>query len=171
MARVRIRNTFEKGISADVDMHRQPDGRYRYGRNVRVMFNTQRVTNSLTLADDLLRGNTTAIASMRGNKAIGELTTGYTVIDSVDMEDYVVLVSHDGTNSEIGISTVNGTTEAATYTVVFNDSNDPNSELLGFPDVDYIQSIGIIENSLVQRVHFVDGMHVPRCINKTRRKQ
>jgi hypothetical protein len=165
MARVRIRNTFEKGISADVDMHRQPDGRYRYGRNVRVMFNTQRVTNSLTLADDLLRGNTTAIASMRGNKAIGELTTGYTVIDSVDMEDYVVLFSHDGTNSEIGISTVNGTTEAATYTVVFNDGGDPNGELLGFPDVDYIQSIGIIENSLVQRVHFVDGMHVPRCIN------
>lgn len=175
-------NTFVGGMAVDFDEHIQKNPTYRFAIGARLLYNKSTDPNK-TFQENIKDGVSLAIVVAKGNKFEIAICNGYKFVGSVDTLDGTVLFTTNGINSEIGIIQINRNIFAldhVTYTVLFNDRNDPNfknnihrrrapgepgGDLLNFSEQHYIHGWSSKENEFIHRVYWVDGYNQKRVIN------
>ncbi|MGG7664049.1 hypothetical protein [Dyadobacter sp. BHUBP1] len=160
-------NTFVGGMMQDIDPHEQPNSTYRYAIGGRISYNRSGDAGR-SLAENIKAGASRAFANSKGNSAAFSLCPGYQIVGSVETAHGTVLLSTNGTHSEIGYLTVNDNIYKegfAVYTTLFNDRNDPNGDLLHFSLEHYAHGFTVLENEFAERVYWVDGYNQKRVIN------
>lgn len=156
-----IINTFNKGISQDVDFILQPDGTYR------------NMKNGMLVSMD---GHHFTIEISKGNKAIKTLTPRYAEdefnydINPMPMgfvsfiDKLVVFSTNDDGNGgygEIGVITFKKVQDdfVATYTPYYHHPN------LNFSKYHKIEGFSFRENDITERVYFTDNNNEPRVFD------
>jgi hypothetical protein len=145
MPKQRHVNTFQNGMRRDVDILNQPEGSYRYSLNGRIVFN---------------QDGTYSWQTELGSRISFEITEDYIPIGYTGQSNLVVLFSVEPVsgNSEIGIFILDKN-DNGTYKVLFNDSTDPNGDLLTFLPTNQIEARFVYENDSCIRAYWVDGVN------------
>jgi len=162
MANGTAKNVFSRGMVGDITPERQPSDSYRYALNGRIRFNTSGSYVSKDL-NSKIDGRTGEFCTERGNIEVLGLCSGYYIVGVADFNEFSILLSKNGTNSEIGKLTINEKTLLVEYTTLFNDKFDPNGDLLRFGDS--IRSISVSENDSIRRVYIGGDENEPRVID------
>ena len=156
-----ITNTFNKGISQDVDFILQPDGTYR------------NMKNGMLVSMD---GHHFTIEISKGNKAIKTLTPRYAEdefnydVNPMPMgfvsfiDKLVVFSTNDDGNGgygEIGVMTFKKVQDdfVATYTPYYHHPD------LNFSKYHKIEGFSFRENDITERVYFTDNNNEPRVFD------
>ena len=149
----RTMNTFQDGMRMDVDKLNQPNSSFRYGLNGRLIYNRDG-----TYAWETERGNKLSINYKPDNDS-GLAGTNYKPIGWTGKSNLIVIFSTDEVSgySEIGLLIINEN-GVSQYRTMFNDINDPNSELLNFNVKNQIEARFIYETDKLLRAYWVDGV-------------
>lgn len=139
------KNVFSGGQKQDISKELQKEDSYRYALNGRIRFNKDKTAEFCTELGTL------------------EMLSpcGYRLVGAADFDSFAILFSTDGVLSEIGKFEMNGLTPK--YTTLFNDLNDPNGQRLKFNE--YLECIGVSENSDDRRVYLGGDKNEPRVVN------
>lgn len=143
--------TSQEGMNQDVDKLNHPNSTYRYSLNCRVTFNkdgTFSWTNERGMKQSFLMTADT-----------GADTDVYLPIGSDGQNNLLVMLTTCQTSgfSEIGI-VITDQYGIATYKTLFNDQNDPNSELLNLKAYNQCDVRYLYENDNMMRIYWVDGV-------------
>lgn len=113
----RALNSFQKGMMKDVNFDDQPQGTYRDSQNGRIIF----------------KGDSSyAWNNVEGNTLSFTLTFGYEVKGYAPFSNKLVVLSSNGTNSEIGYIDFPESKFTGNYNILFKDSLDPKGGKLNF---------------------------------------
>ncbi|GAB3969581.1 hypothetical protein GCM10028806_16050 [Spirosoma terrae] len=167
---------FSKGQLQDISPSLQPDGTYRSGRNVRLLYNVDP-------EGDPKEGRSLALEVMAGTSPAYSLPDGYWPLGEIDTDLGLAVLSTNGMFSEIGLvdpdsygvgilpaGAIRPKGFAYVYYTLYNDQYDPNNERLELYAGDHIQLTTITENELITRIQWVDGVdgHGIRTLNLNR---
>lgn len=163
MARRKLSNRFSKLMGQDISSHYSSNEVYRYAFNGRVRFNTK---GDLVLQESKgIDGEWGAFSNFKGTRKIASLCPGYSFIGDADMEDYLLLFSCNGVNSEIGMISIDDKYNTVGYQTLFNDKFDPNKELLRFDKDYFIQTSVVKENNNIIRCYWRGDKNELRVLN------
>lgn len=142
-------NTFKGGMVQDLDAQFKGSDTYLRSENGRILYNED---GTLSFCND------------KGNKLSFSLTSGYLVLGWTSVQDYLIILSGNQTNSEIGFVKEDVFGQAF-YTVAFNDTNDPNGKQLNFSAAHNIEVVGEYENDTILNIYFNDFYNDDRAFN------
>ena len=155
-------NTFKKGMSRDLDKSQQIKDTYRNSVNGRVIFKED---------------GSYAWCNVLGNEVAFQTTTGYRVQGTASINNKLIILSWNGTNSEIGVVKLVNKKTAGVYEVFFNDYNDPNGDTLDLNAKCEVRSYaevsdendtvgGVNDNEfIIERIYWTDDYNEPRSFN------
>ncbi|RYC70681.1 hypothetical protein [Spirosoma sordidisoli] len=165
---------FSGGMKQDVDAHLQQQGTYRYGRNVRTLYNRNR--------SDTSDGKSLSLANSPGNLLTLTLTQGYHIVGDAEAQRGNVLFLTNNTTSIVGFwdydSEVNGAVVTGAFRVLYSDDNDPHAknqpwskrgsaapERLGWRTTDTFDIEIAYENESVERVYWTNRRGTKHVLN------
>ena len=150
------KNTFAKGMLGDISKEFHPEGYYRLGKNIRVIRNSDGSTEYNT------DGSSYSVSQIKGTIDIMQVCDGYEPIGFLEVDSDLIIISTNDVNTQIGIYSK----KQGTYTVLFDDKNDPNGDTLGFKKAYPILDIDACwENEFIKRLYFTDGRMEKKCFN------
>lgn len=161
-------NRFYKGaIQADRDSHLADPNGYIYALCGRISFNEPNVLGDENTITDRGGSAMLAFVNEKGTKQVHTFCGDLQPVGHLDFGDSCIVWLTDGTTSEIGVFTVNPSSDTVAYTTLFNDDNDPNGERLGL-SLDYRYRVSADmekESDGRKRVYWTDDKGEPCCLN------
>jgi len=152
------KNTFSGGMVQDLDVHNQRPGTYRFAKNGQLIRNE---------GGDDGNGAYYAFSNIKGTELVSQIQNGYVPIAAIEVDEYILTLSTNGTNSQISRFVYDG--ESFSHQILFNDKNDPNGDKLGFfipnPEEDYPNISLSFENEYTKRIYISDGRNQDRVFN------
>lgn len=143
-------NSFNGGLSQDLDPQQRSPNSYEQSHNGRIIFNPQ--------------GNY-IYENSRGNRYYFSIPTGYSPIGSVEFPEFLCIISTNNNFTEFGLLTIDEN-EIPTYTTIFNDQYDFNGEKLGLTKDHLItKAWGVIESPTKMRIYATDNNVDPFTFN------
>ena len=106
--------------------------------------------------------NTLAWETAKGTKVVFALASNEQPVGSCEINNKLVVLSTDGTNSRILVITENLFGQYVLQEL-FNDAYDPNGDFLNFRNRCEVH--GIVENAGVERIYWNDDRNDPRVFN------
>lgn len=167
----RIINTFSGGQVQDIDPHNQKNNTARYINNGRVRYNVSD-DSSLPVNERSRRGMTFAFSNEKGNYNVNAVCNTYETVGFKDVGDSLLLFSTQGSGgySQIGVFTISDDLSETSYTILYDDRNDPNGDRLNLKTLDedgarILEVEYCDENEFIKRVYFNDGYNQERVFN------
>ena len=166
-------NTFTGGMRADFVDNSLSAESYSMSMGGRIRFNSAKLKGDTSAAKEVINGTlaesgkTGSWTTERGTMYSFSLCEGYTLVGAEEMEDFCILYSTNGINSEIGRLYVDSTGLNAKYDTLFNDKNDPNGDKLPFSKDNLLSIKTFVESDFIKRQYIVVPNETPLVINYT----